>query len=198
MIVRLAGRILEKHPDHLVVDVHGVGYHVWITINSFEKIPGNGEDVVLLTHHQVREDGQDLFGFVEGEERELFRALIGISGIGAKTAINILSGARPDAFRRRVQEGDEGALTAIKGVGPKMARRIITELRDRFGAALPEWEGVGGSGGPAPDAFLEAVQSLVALGYRRNDARQAVAKASKRMAPDAPVEDLIRAALSGK
>lgn len=198
MIVRLTGRLLDKHPDHVVVDVQGVGYHVWITLNTYEVLPGPGQEITLLTYHQVREDSQDLFGFANTEEREVFKHLITISGIGAKTAVTILSGALPDEFRRRVQEGDEDALTAIPGVGPKMARRILTELRDKFGAEVPAWEGVPAAARRPGDAVTRAVQSLVALGYKHQEARRAVQLALKQVDAQAPVEDLIRAALRGK
>jgi Holliday junction DNA helicase RuvA len=199
MIVRLAGKLLEKHPDHVVVDLQGVGYHVWITLNTYEALPGPGEETTLLIYHQVREDSQDLFGFANAEEREVFKHLITISGIGAKTAITILSGALPDEFRRRVQEGDEAALTAIPGIGPKTARRILIELRDEFGAELPAWSGIPGTAAAGlQDTFTRAVQSLMALGYRRQEARRAVQSALKQVDAQAPVEDLIRAALGGK
>lgn len=198
MIVRLTGRLLEKNPDHVVVEVQGVGYHVWITLNTYEALPGPGEEATLLTYHQVREDSQDLFGFANTEEREVFKHLITISGIGAKTAVTILSGALPDEFRRRVQEGDEDALTAIPGVGPKMARRILTELRDKFAAEVPAWEGIPTAAAGPGDSVTRAVQSLVALGYKHQEARRAVQSALKQVDAQAPVEDLIRAALRGK
>lgn len=199
MIVRIKGRLLEKYPDHVVMDVQGVGYHVWITLNTYETLPDPGEEATLITYHQVREDSQDLFGFAGVEEREVFKHLIAISGIGAKTAITILSGALPDEFRRRVQEGDEAALTAIPGLGPKMARRILTELRDKFGAEAPAWGRIpAAAAAAADDTFTRAVQSLVALGYKHHEARRAVQSALKQVDAQAPVEDLIRAALSGK
>ncbi len=197
MIVRLTGRLLDKQPDHVIMDMQGVGYHVWITLNTYEALPEPGQEATLLTYHQVREDSQELFGFAGDEEREVFRHLIAISGIGAKTAITILSGALPDEFRRRVQEGDEEALTAIPGVGPKMARRILTELRDKFGAEVPAWEGLSAAAGPG-DTVSRAIQSLVALGYRPQEARRAVQSALKQVDAQAPVEELIRAALRGK
>ncbi|MFB0516041.1 MAG: Holliday junction branch migration protein RuvA [Candidatus Neomarinimicrobiota bacterium] len=197
MIVRLAGRLLEKHPDHVVMDVQGVGYHIWITLNTYEALPRSGEEATLLTYHQVREDSQDLFGFASAEEREVFKHLIAISGIGAKTAITILSGALPAELRRRVQEGDEAALTAIRGVGPKMARRILIELRDKFGAEVPAWDSITATA-TASDTVTQAIDSLVALGYRRHEARRAVQAALKKLDAETPVEDLIRAALSGK
>ena len=196
MIVRLRGRLVEKQPDHIVMDVGGVGYHVWITLNTYEALPGPGDEASLLTQLQVREDSHDLFGFASPEEREIFRYLIAVSGIGAKTAITILSGARPDEFRRRVQSGDEDALIAIPGVGPKMARRILTELKDKFGAE-PLGAGTVPSSGGAGDTADQAVQSLVALGYKRHEARRAVQAALKDADGDVPVEKLIRAALGG-
>jgi Holliday junction DNA helicase RuvA len=199
MIVRLAGDLLEKHPDHIVLDVQGVGYQVWITLNTFESLPEAGKPVILLIYHQVREDTEDLFGFTSVEEREVFRQLIAISGIGAKTAITILSGALPDEFRRRVQEGDEAALIAIPGIGPKMARRILTELRDKFGAEIPSWGDATASVLEGKrDTVTQAVESLMALGYKPYEAQRAVRSALKLVGAEGPVEDLIRAALSGK
>lgn len=198
MIVRLAGELLEKHPDHVVLDVRGVGYHVWVTLNTFGSIGNLGDKVTLLTYHQVREDSQDLFGFSSVEEREVFKYLISISGIGAKTALTVLSGTLPDEFRKSVQNGDEAALTAIKGIGPKMARRILTELRDKFGAELHGWEAVPAHLSRTDSPMNQAVDSLVALGYKYHEAREAVRIAAKRVAPESPVEDLIRAALSAK
>ncbi len=199
MIVRLVGRLLEKQPNHVVLDVRGVGYQAWITLNAFERLPELGDEVTLLIHHQMREDGQELFGFLEREEREVFTSLLSISGIGGKTAITILSGARPEDFRRRVQTGDEEALTTIKGVGPKMARRIITELRDRYGAiGESDWESLGPlPEGVAADTLSQAIRSLVTLGYKYPDARRAVQAALKRTGAQPAVEELIRAALSG-
>ncbi|GAH46112.1 unnamed protein product, partial [marine sediment metagenome] len=119
--------------------------------------------------------------FANTEEREVFKHLITISGIGAKTAVTILSGALPDEFRRRVQEGDEDALTAIPGVGPKMARRILTELRDKFGAEVLAWEGIPTAAAGPGDSVTRAVQSLVALGYKHQEARRAVQSALKQV-----------------
>jgi len=198
MIVRLKGCLLQKNPDHVVVDVQGVGYHVWITLNTFESLPQPGQEVTLLIHHQVREDSHDLFGFADADEREVFKHLIAITGIGAKTAITILSGTQPDEFRRRVQEGDEEALTAIPGVGPKMARRILIELKDKFGVEALPWETMTATGAVKPDTATQAVQSLVALGYKSQEARRAVQSALQQVNDQAPVEDLIRAALKGK
>lgn len=198
MIVRLVGKMLEKHPDHIVLDVHGVGYQIWITLNTYASIGSAGDEISILTYHQVREDSQELFGFSHTEEREVFKYLISISGIGARTALAILSGAQPDEFRKSVQDGDEEALTAIKGIGPKMARRILTELGDKFGAELQGWETMPAHLSHKDKPMNQAVDSLVALGYKYHEAREAVRTATKHVAPDSPVEDLIRAALSAK
>lgn len=198
MIVRLVGRLLEKHPDHIVLDVHGVGYQVWITLNTYCSIGTAGDEVPILIYHQVREDSQELFGFSHAEEREVFKHLISISGIGAKTALAVLSGAQPDEFRKSVQDGDEVALTAIKGIGPKMARRILTELGDKFGAEPQGWETMPAHPSHKDHPMNQAVDSLVALGYKYHEAREAVHNATKHVAPESPVEDLIRAALSAK
>lgn len=198
MIVRLTGQLAEAHPDHLVLDVAGVGYQVWITLNSYGALPVVGAELQLHIYHQVRDDGQELFGFISADEREVFRHLISISGIGAKTAISMLSGALPDEFRRRVVAGDEAALTAIRGVGPKMARRIITELGEAFGGSGSVWDPeVVARAGTTIEVANEAAQSLVSLGYRQQEALRAVQKALKKVPPEAPLEDIIRAALAG-
>ena len=197
MIVRLAGQLLEKQPDHAVIDVHGVGYHVWLTLNSYEMLPELGQELVLKIFHQISEAGQALFGFIDDQEHELFTHLIGISGIGAKTAISMLSGALPQDFRSRVISGDEDALTAIRGVGPKMARRIITELRDKFdGDGAWDKAALTGSG-QSMDVATQAAMSLVSLGYRQSEARTAVLAALKQLPPASAVEEVIRTALSG-
>ncbi len=198
MIVRLTGKLAEAHPDHLVLDVGGVGYQVWITLNSYGALPRVGTELQLHIYHQVRDAGQELFGFISADEREVFRHLISISGIGAKTAISMLSGALPDEFRRRVVAGDEAALTAIRGVGPKMARRIITELGDKFGGSGSVWDPeVVARAGTTIEVANEAAQSLVSLGYKQQEALRAVQKALQKVPPEAPLEDIIRAALAG-
>ena len=197
MIVRLKGQLLEKHPNYVVLDLQGVGYRVWITVNTYEVLPADGAETVLLIHHSIREDGQDLFGFIDETEREVFQQLISVKGIGPKMGITILSGALPDDLRNRDQAGDESALTAIKGIGPKMARRIITELSDKFAVATTRgaaWLGASVALGP----LEEAAQSLMTLGYNRQEAQRALSKAVESVGKDAPIEKIIRAALSGK
>ncbi len=191
MIVRITGRLLEKHPDHAVVDVRGIGYHVWVTLNTYSVLPEPGYDATLLVYHQIRENSQDLFGFADSEERDLFKHLITISGIGAKMAVTILGSVLPDELRRQIQTGNESALTAIHGVGPKTARRILVEMRDKFGEMASE------GAPPLGDTTDRAVQSLKALGYKHREAHRAVQAALKQVDAQAPVEELIRAALRG-
>ena len=199
MIVQLAGKLLAKVPDHIVLDVGGVGYQVWITLGVYEVLPPTGADVHLLTYHHIRDDTQELYGFTGEEERELFKLLITVSGIGARTAIGILSGVSARELRQRIQEEQPEALTVISGIGPKIARRIVAELRDRV-ADLAAGDGLADrtSAGAGADNFAQAVQSLQALGFKQREAREAVRSALKRVDDDAPVEELIRAALSRK
>jgi Holliday junction DNA helicase RuvA len=140
MITFLHGKLLEALPTHVVIDVHGVGYEALIPLSSFDKLPQPGGDVKLLTQLIVREDAHVLYGFMSEAERELFRMLINsVSGIGPKTALNILSGMNPVAFRGAVSGGDVKALSQISGVGKKTAERIVVELKDKIGMA-GAWE----------------------------------------------------------
>ena len=140
MITFLNGRLIEALPTQAVVDVQGVGYEVLIPLSSFDKLPQPGNNVKLLTQLIVREDAHTLYGFASAAERDLFRLLINnVSGIGPKTALNILSGMNAVAFRGAVANGDVKALSQISGVGKKTAERIVVELRDKVGPA-GAWE----------------------------------------------------------
>jgi Holliday junction DNA helicase RuvA len=141
MISFLHGKLIEALPTQVTVDVHGVGYEVLIPLSSFDKLPQPGGDVKLLTQLIVREDAHVLYGFASAAERDLFRMLINnVSGIGPKTALNILSGMNAVAFRGAVANSDVKALSQISGVGRKTAERIVVELRDKIGAA-GAWHG---------------------------------------------------------
>src|ERR1035437_3144464 len=140
MITFLSGKLVEALPTQVVVDVNGVGYEVLIPLSSFDKIPAPGQPVKLLTQLVVREDAHILYGFATAAERDLFRLLINnVSGIGPKTALNILSGMNAVAFRGAVASSDVKSLSQISGVGKKTAERIVVELRDKIGAA-GAWE----------------------------------------------------------
>lgn len=172
MIAFLHGRLADKRPPTLVVDVGGVGYEVEAPLSTFANLPATGETVRLLTHLVVREDAHLLFGFASEAERGLFRELIRVSKIGPKVALGILSGISVEEFVACVEEGDAGRLTRLPGVGKKTAERLVLEMRDRL--AAQEAAGFVPSLGPAPapsdDGRREAFEALVALGYRQAEA----------------------------
>jgi Holliday junction DNA helicase RuvA len=193
MIARLSGILLSKQPPHLVIDVAGVGYEVEAPLSVFYDLPETGQPVVLLTHLSVKEDSHTLYGFASEAERTLFRQLLKISGIGAKLALTILSGASGDELARYVQDGDTASLTRLPGIGKKTAERIIVELRDKLeaypvaegGAARPAGNTAGGASG-------EAINALQALGYKPQEASRMVRAVAE---PDMAVEQIIRSAL---
>ena len=193
MIARLSGILLSKQPPHLVIDVAGVGYEVEAPLSVFYDLPETGQPVVLRTHLSVKEDSHTLYGFASEAERTLFRQLLKISGIGAKLALTILSGASGDELARYVQDGDTASLTRLPGIGKKTAERIIVELRDKLeaypvaegGAARPAGNTAGGASG-------EAINALQALGYKPQEASRMVRAVAE---PDMAVEQIIRSAL---
>ena len=132
MIVHLFGKLILKDPSYAVVDVQGIGYKVHISLNTYNALPNINNDVFLSTYFNVTEKSQDLFGFNENKEKELFALLISVSGIGPKIAINLLSFVKPDDFKQRLISGEVEMLTSLPGIGPKTARRIIIELKEKF------------------------------------------------------------------
>ncbi len=180
MIARLSGTLVEKQATRLVVDVHGVGYEVQVPLSTFYHLPEPGAGVTLRIHTHVREDALSLFGFATALELRLFERLIGISGIGPKLALAVLSGIDPADLVRAVQAGDVGRLTLIPGVGKKTAERIGLELKDRLTQQLATELGVDG-GAPPGEATLRAdlVSALLNLGYHRALAEKAVDAAMK-------------------
>jgi len=191
MIGRLSGTLVLKQPPQLMVDVHGVGYELEAPMSTVYELPAIGQPVVLFVHQQVREDAVNLYGFHREAERALFRTLLKVSGVGAKTALAILSGASVDEFARLVRNGEITALTRIPGIGKKTAERIVVELRDRVDSIRG-----GAVGGPAAtpptDPVGEARVALEALGYRPVEAERLVAKAA---ADGDDAEAIIRKAL---
>lgn len=179
MIGRLSGTLVAKHPPGLMIDVGGVGYELEAPMSTFYELPEAGKPVVLFTHYAVKEDAVALYGFHRESERLLFRTLLKVSGIGAKTALAILSGASVDEFARLVQVGDVAALVRIPGIGKKTAERIVVELRDRVDAmAVPTL--AGGAGRAAPlDPVGEASVALQALGYKPAEVSRLVAKVAE-------------------
>jgi len=197
MITFLHGKLVEALPTQVTVEVHGVGYESLIPLSSYDKLPARGEEVKLLTHLVVREDAHTLYGFMTGEERDLFRLLIHtVSGIGPKTALNILSGMNVVAFRGAIAGGDVKALAQISGVGRKTAERIIVELKDKIGAA-GAWEAASAERtlSRADQKINDAVLALIALGFKQVEAHEAVRQAEAVLGAEATVEDLVRACL---
>jgi len=191
MIAQLAGTLAYKSPEQLVVDVHGVGYQVSVSLNSFYRLPESGSAVQLLIHTHVREDALQLYGFLDPEEKGLFLLLTGVSGIGPRLAMNILSGTPTQELVDALEAGDLVRLVAIPGVGKKTAERLVVELRDKM--KLMKGARVAADGRAASGLEAEAISALVNLGYRRNEAERAVKVACAAGASD--LEAVIRTAL---
>ncbi|MCF6224768.1 MAG: Holliday junction branch migration protein RuvA [Xanthomonadales bacterium] len=195
MIGRISGILVVKAPPLIMVDVNGIGYELEAPMSVFYNLPAVGEKVMLVTHLQIKDDGHTLFGFSDEAERVLFRQLLKISGIGAKIALNILSGIDPQELAVLVAEGNAIALTRLPGIGKKTAERLIIELRDKLDGipmSTPS-AAVGAEANSNPQA--EAVQALVALGYRPADVGPMVRRVAKE---GMPVEDIIRHALQAR
>lgn len=191
MIAQLTGALALKSPEQLIVDVNGVGYLVSVSLNAFYKLPEAGERVQLLVHTHVREDALQLYGFLDRAEKELFLLLTSVSGIGPRLAMNILSGTPTRDLLDALDAGDLARLVAIPGVGKKTAERLVVELRDKIKnlRGMPATE----PGRAATGIEAEAVSALVNLGYKRNEAENAVKKACAAGATD--LEAIIRTAL---
>jgi holliday junction DNA helicase RuvA len=174
LIAFLRGRLLEKHPNRVIVDVQGVGYEVQVPVSSFYGMAEPGGDIALRVHTHVREDTIALFGFSTALELQLFERLIAVSGIGPKLALAVLSGIEPDDLIQAVQRADVVRLTAIPGVGKKTAERIALELKDRLAAVAPTVEL-----SPAGSLRDDLVSALVNLGYHRPALEKAVEAALK-------------------
>ncbi len=186
MIGKLTGTLAEKNPPQVLVDCHGVGYEVDVPMSTFYNLPGVGDKVSLLTHFVVREDAQILFGFGSAGEREAFRQLIKISGVGPRTALALLSGMSVGDLAQAVTQQDASRLVKIPGIGKKTAERLLLELKGKVGADL------GLPGGVAvDDAQGDILQALVALGYSDKEAQAAL----KSLPKDASVSEGIKQAL---
>jgi holliday junction DNA helicase RuvA len=194
VIGRIEGVLLEKQAPELLIDVQGLGYEVLVSLNTFFDLPALGEKVTLCTHFVVREDVQQLYGFADTRERELFRTLIKVSGVGPKMALAILSGMTATDFVRSVQTNDTATLVKLPGVGKKTAERLIVEMRDRlahFGDAA-DMDLLSPSANTQPDTVKEAESALIALGYKPQEAARMVNASA---ADGQTSQELIRLAL---
>jgi holliday junction DNA helicase RuvA len=197
MITFLQGKLVEALPTQAIVEVNGIGYEVLIPLSSYDRLPVPGQDFKILTHLVIREDAHVLYGFITHGERELFRMLINnVSGIGPKTAMNVLSGMNATTFRGAVANGDVKSLSQISGVGRKTAERIVVELKDKIGVA-GSWEAASAQRGLSPEdqKLNDAILALMALGFKQVEAHDTVRKAQVNLGPKATVEDLVRACL---
>lgn len=197
MITFLEGTLLEALPTHVVVGVHGVGYHVFIPLSSYDRLPPAGQPIKILTHLQVREDAHILYGFATSGERDLFRLLVNhVSGIGPKTALDVLSGISVVSFKAAVVAGDAGLLAKTKGIGKKTAERIIVELKDKVGIAAA-WEAASAAHAPTPEETQvnDAVLALISLGYKQVDAHKVVKQVWEKGGSTQKTEELVRGAL---
>lgn len=169
MISYLSGTILEKAARSAIIDVAGIGYKVWVTEDTLRKLK-TGTATKLRTHHAVREDAEELFGFIGEDDLKLFELLLGVPGIGPKTALNILNVATPETLRRSITSGETAYLTKISGIGRKTADKIILELREKLGRN-EEGEGL--------KEEVDALEALKSLGYSHTDAREALKNVPK-------------------
>ena len=201
MITRVRGILLEKTPPRVVVELsHGLAYELEVSMTTFYRLADIGKEVIFETHLQVREDAHVLYGFLQAEERSLFRALIKVNGIGPKVALSILSSMETTAFIECILENNKGALERIPGIGKKTAERLILEMQDR----LSEWKTVLPSavsnlsqnelGSGREKMILEAANALVSLGYKVSEARRAVTESAKN---NHSLETIIQHALRG-
>jgi Holliday junction DNA helicase RuvA len=192
VIAHLRGTVLDKHPNRVTVDVHGVGYDVAVPVSTFYVVGDTGTEVTLRIHTHVREDALSLFGFATRLEQELFERLIGVSGIGPKLALSVLSGIEPAELVSAIHTSDVARLTSIPGVGKKTAERIVLELKDRLPKVRTESAAAGAS---VPSTIKDDVLSaLINLGYHRPLAEKAVDAAVK-VIPDGDFERTLKLAL---
>ena len=187
MIGRIQGTLVSVHPPRLLVDCQGIGYEVDVPMSTLYQLPQAGQKITLLTHFQVREDAQQLFGFATETEREAFRQLIKISGVGSRTALAVLSGMSVNELAQAIALQEAGRLTQVPGIGKKTAERLCLELKGKLAPDL----GITGDKPQAIETSSEVLQALLALGYSEKEALLAL----KQIPPDTSVSDGIRMGL---
>ena len=187
MIGRIQGTLVSVHPPRLLVDCQGIGYEVDVPMSTLYQLPQAGQKITLLTHFQVREDAQQLFGFATETEREAFRQLIKISCVGSRTALAVLSGMSVNELAQAIALQEAGRLTQVPGIGKKTAERLCLELKGKLAPDL----GITGGKPQAIEASSEVLQALLALGYSEKEALLAL----KQIPPDTSVSDGIRMGL---
>ena len=192
MIAFVQGYLEERTPAGVVLNCNGLGYSLQVSMYTFAALPEKG-DVMLYAHLAIREDAHVLYGFIDKNERELFRMLISVSGVGGNTALAILSSMNPSELQEVIAGSDVPRLKTIKGVGPKTAERIVVDLRDKMGKVSMELDLGLSSGNKNKE---EALTALITLGFARNSASKTLDKIIKTKGADLPVEELVRLSLS--
>jgi Holliday junction DNA helicase RuvA len=195
MIALVRGTLAYKSIDHVIIDVNGVGYRLFVPLSTFYALPETGE-VTLITHTHVREDALLLYGFLSQEEKDLFVILIGISGVGPKLAVNILSHIPARDLKRAIATGDIKRLSGLPGIGKKTAERLVLELKDKVGPIddLPEsFTASTAIGRSSRELINDVISALVNLGYKENQARKVLE--SMELAPDLSMEEVLKGAL---
>lgn len=196
MIASLTGRIAYRGPDHLIVDVSGVGYHVHVPLSTAARLPGDGAEVSLHIHTHLREDSLSLFGFLTRAEKDVFLLLLSVTGIGPKLALAVLSSLNTDEIVCAVSSADDARLCAIPGIGKKTAGRIMLELKDKVRHLSSSISAAGGPSAPATAALIDdATSALVNLGYKKALAEETLKRLMNGRS-GMKVEELIREALN--
>ena len=194
MINSIQGTVKAKSATNVVIDIGGISLEITISVPTGNLLPDIGKRLDLRTYLNVREDALELYGFSGESELELFKMLIKISKIGPKLAMGIISGANPDEFKRRIITGDVAALKTIPGIGPKMAKRIIVELKERLVEQTDDYDIP--NDGDFPDYLIDAVGALTSLGFNRSDAFRVLKKMQKEGKVSGKIEDMVKMALA--
>jgi Holliday junction DNA helicase RuvA len=193
MIDSIKGKLFYKYPTHVVLDMNGIRLKLSITVATYNELPEKGQDAELLTYLNVREDLLELYGFIDNEQRNMFMMLNTISGIGPRSAMNILSGSNPKEFKKNIIAGDVKSLTVIPGIGPKTAKRIIVELKEKY--VDQDDDNLDfmfvAEDGMASDAII----ALMSLGYKRRQVNQAIRQLEKAGELEGSIEEIIKKAL---
>lgn len=194
MIVYLKGTLIEKSPSTVILDVAGVGYEVFISVNTYDRLPASGGSCRLLTYHLLRDDAETLIGFFDDKEKKMFEMLLNVNGVGAKTALSILSGLTVKELSLCIAENNIKRISSVHGIGKKTAERIVMELRDKINPL----EAMAGIDPDHPENTImrDTVLALTSLGYAQEKATKMVQAAIAKEGPPADIETLLRKALS--
>ena len=195
LVESISGILMAKSPTNAQVQIGGITYNLNISISTYEKLPELNESVMMLTHLHVKEDALNLYGFIKNSERSLFLNLNTISGIGPRSAMNILSGTTPNEFKQRIIEGDVKSLTIIPGIGAKTAKRIIVELKEKFSIDNKKDETLGFSDEGDTTIVKDATNALKSLGYNSKQISNALSELQKESKIPEKLEDVIREVL---